>query len=76
MNAGGSLQRGTSREVITVAYYRVCPDCGSYLDPSEKCECQKEKEDRKRLLEKYIDLEPKTGQLIFKFSYIGKELRV
>lgn len=20
-------------------YYRICPDCGAYLDPDEKCDC-------------------------------------
>lgn len=23
-----------------MAYYNVCPDCGSNLDPGEKCECK------------------------------------
>lgn len=22
--------------------YRICPDCGAYLDPGEKCDCQSE----------------------------------
>lgn len=26
-----------------MAYYRVCPNCGSNLDPGEKCDCQTEK---------------------------------
>lgn len=21
--------------------YHICPDCGSHLDPGEKCDCQK-----------------------------------
>lgn len=21
-------------------YYRVCPACGAYLDPSERCDCE------------------------------------
>lgn len=24
-------------------FYKVCPFCGSNLDPSEKCDCQQEK---------------------------------
>lgn len=24
-------------------YYKVCPHCGSNLDPGEQCECAKEK---------------------------------
>lgn len=23
--------------------YWICPDCGSYLDPGERCDCQDEK---------------------------------
>ena len=26
-----------------MAYYRECPECGSNLDPGEKCECVREK---------------------------------
>ncbi len=27
-----------------MAYYNVCPLCGSNLDPGEKCDCQKAQE--------------------------------
>jgi len=27
-----------------MSYYRVCPTCGAYLDPGEKCNCEKQKE--------------------------------
>lgn len=23
-----------------MTYYRKCPDCGAYLDPDERCDCQ------------------------------------
>lgn len=26
-----------------MAIYRTCPDCGSNLDPGERCDCQQEK---------------------------------
>ena len=25
-------------------YYRVCPYCGSHLDPGERCDCQDKEE--------------------------------
>ena len=31
------------KEVTPMAYYRTCPLCGGNLDPGEKCDCQKEK---------------------------------
>ena len=26
-----------------MGYYRICPQCGCYLDPGESCDCVKEK---------------------------------
>ena len=26
-----------------MAYYNVCPNCGSNLDPGERCDCEDEK---------------------------------
>lgn len=26
-------------------YFRTCPRCGSHLDPGEKCDCQKRREE-------------------------------
>lgn len=23
-----------------MSYYRVCPNCGSHLDPGERCDCK------------------------------------
>ena len=28
--------------VDTMAFYRICPDCGAYLDPGEQCSCHEE----------------------------------
>ena len=28
--------------VNTLAFYRICPDCGAYLDPGEQCSCHEE----------------------------------
>lgn len=32
-----------------MAMYNTCPNCGANLDPSEKCDCQKEKVPSKRM---------------------------
>lgn len=26
-----------------MAYYNICPDCGSNLDPGEACDCKKQR---------------------------------
>lgn len=26
-----------------MAFYRICPDCGAYLDPGEQCSCHEER---------------------------------
>lgn len=31
-----------------MAYYHVCPNCGSNLDPGEHCNCQNYKEENSR----------------------------
>jgi len=55
-----------------VTYYRVCPKCGSNLDPCEKCDCQKNVEQREESFEKHIKL-TKTGQYILNLEHVGKE---
>ena len=25
-----------------MAFYKICPDCGAYLDPGEQCSCHEE----------------------------------
>lgn len=52
-----------------MAYYNVCPKCGAFLDPGERCECQAEnelEEAAKRKREKeFLKMfkESKNGQL-------------
>jgi len=51
-----------------VAYYNVCSNCGAYLDPGEKCDCEDEKQ--KDMFAGLIRVNPKTGQMAF---CIGEE---
>mgnify|MGYP006993005428 CR=1 FL=1 len=53
-----------------MAFYRICPDCGAYLDPGEQCSCHEEcliemerKEKATAFVEKMMK-EEKNGQLI------------
>lgn len=32
------------RRLKTLAYDNTCPECGAYLDPCEKCDCETRKE--------------------------------
>ncbi len=35
-----------------MAYYDVCPNCGSHLDPGEKCDCKEETERKEEKIHK------------------------
>ena len=51
-----------------MAFYRICPDCGAYLDPGEQCSCHERliemerKEKATAFVEKMMK-EEKNGQL-------------
>ena len=51
-----------------MAYYRVCPDCGCNLDPNEKCDCKREKEQKQDFFRSHLKREPGAGQLAFAFD--------
>lgn len=51
-----------------MAYYNTCPNCGSNLDPGEKCLCQNEKEKKQEFFKRYLRMEPGIGQLVFNFN--------
>ena len=44
-----------------MAYYNVCPNCGSNLDPNEKCDCEstqeREKEQSRAYYRKYLRMD-------------------
>lgn len=33
-------------------YARICPECGCYLDPGEKCDCAEEREKEQERIRK------------------------
>ena len=55
-----------------MAYYNICPDCGSNLDPGEKCTCMEEKVKHQDFFSKHLRV-AKTGQLTFVFDDKTKE---
>ena len=64
-----------------MAYYNVCPNCGSNLDPDEKCDCEsvkkKEFEKQKRYFKQIFKVDNKNGQLMFSFAdQMGGAIRV
>ncbi len=54
-----------------MAYYNTCPNCGSNLDPGEKCDCMIERERREKFYEGVISVAPKTRQLSFSLNGKG-----
>lgn len=48
-----------------MAYYNTCPHCGANLDPSEHCDCMREREDREEFYRSVTKRALKTGQLSF-----------
>ena len=34
-----------------MSVYHICPNCGAYLDPGERCDCQDKKEDAAPVLQ-------------------------
>lgn len=55
-----------------MAYYNVCPSCGSNLDPGEKCDCvstqEREKEQSRAYYRKYLRMDGRGGQTAFAFD--------
>ena len=47
-----------------MAYFNVCPSCGSNLDPGERCDCLIRREHDRAALGKWIRAEPVTGQYV------------
>ena len=50
-----------------MAYYNVCPECGSNLDPGERCDCIREKERLRDDVRKILSV-GKGGQYEFGFT--------
>lgn len=58
-----------------MAYYNVCPNCGSNLDPGEKCTCLEEKTKQQEFLNRHFKV-TKTGQISFVFGEGTKKLKI
>ena len=50
-----------------MAYYTVCPNCGSNLDPGEKCTCTEEKVMQQDFFSRHLRVS-EAGQLAFAFE--------
>lgn len=51
-----------------MAFYKICPDCGTSLDPGEKCDCREEAEKKQEFFSRHLKMEPKARQLAFVFD--------
>lgn len=53
-----------------MAYYRICPRCGSRLDPGERCDCEEETKEEKWGHRNFANMliEEGNGQLRLKFE--------
>ena len=48
-----------------MAFYRICPDCGAYLDPGEQCSCHEEHMLKQEKREKQAFLEGWKNNSLF-----------
>lgn len=57
-------------------YTYICPRCGLYLDPGEKCDCLKTQESNRQMVDELL-AEDQDGQMILKevVDY-GKHTRI
>ncbi|MCI9009448.1 MAG: hypothetical protein HFI13_15325 [Lachnospiraceae bacterium] len=51
-----------------MAYYNVCPNCGSNLDPGEKCDCMDKRMRNQEFFSTHLKTEPNAGQIAFVFD--------
>lgn len=51
-----------------MAYYNTCPNCGSNLDPGEKCDCENERAKEQEFFNRHLKMESRAGQLAFVFD--------
>lgn len=52
-------------------YYNRCERCGAYLDPGERCDCEREERQERENLEKRIEgmiILERNGQLVLSFG--------
>ena len=55
-----------------MAFYRICPDCGAYLDPGEQCSCHEEcliEMERKEKATAFVEKMMKEEMASFAWQY-------
>lgn len=50
-----------------MSYFHTCPHCGSNLDPGEKCDCEKKRNETENLFLKLTKVNP-NGQMALVFK--------
>lgn len=60
-----------------MAFYRICPDCGAYLDPGEQCSCHEEclieMERKEKATRVYLSVVREFNEAEYEKYYIRKK---
>lgn len=57
-----------------MVYYRECPDCGSSLDPGERCDCRDERKKKEDEVREYLKI-GERGQYRLDFDRLERGYR-
>lgn len=62
-----------------MAYFNTCPMCGSNLDPGERCDCerirQEQRQESQEFYGRFLTVERNRGQLRFVFDGKGGKVK-
>lgn len=59
---------------VEMAFYHTCLLCGCNLDPGERCDCRREKEQKENMLTNAIRIDAR-GQYRFDFDGLERDYR-